>query len=95
MWVAIHMCMEVMLGISLYNYLYLKQAKKLSFLLSLMLSLQQKWRTRGWNRFCPEAERGVEEEKEGEVTQIMYIHVNKCKNDKMKERKKFCRHYKN
>jgi hypothetical protein len=27
MWVAIHMCMEVTLGISLYSYLYLKLAK--------------------------------------------------------------------
>jgi hypothetical protein len=27
MWVVIHMCMEPMLGISLYNYLYLKPAK--------------------------------------------------------------------
>jgi hypothetical protein len=34
-WVVIHMCMEAMLGISLYSYLYLKLAKTLSFLLSL------------------------------------------------------------
>jgi hypothetical protein len=27
MWVAIHMCMEAMLGISLYSYLYLKLEK--------------------------------------------------------------------
>jgi hypothetical protein len=27
MWVAIHKCMEAMLGISLYSYLYLKLAK--------------------------------------------------------------------
>jgi hypothetical protein len=27
MWVVIHMCMEAMLGISLYSYLYLKLAK--------------------------------------------------------------------
>jgi hypothetical protein len=27
MWVAIHMCMKAMLGISLYSYLYLKLAK--------------------------------------------------------------------
>jgi hypothetical protein len=27
MWVAIHMCRETMLGISLYSYLYLKLAK--------------------------------------------------------------------
>jgi hypothetical protein len=29
MWVVIHMCMEAMLGISLYSYLYLKLAKML------------------------------------------------------------------
>jgi hypothetical protein len=29
MWVAIHMCIEAMLGISLYSYLYLKLAKML------------------------------------------------------------------
>jgi hypothetical protein len=47
--VVIHMCMEAMLGISLYSYPYLKLAKMLSFLLSLMSSLQQNWR-RGQNR---------------------------------------------
>jgi hypothetical protein len=29
MWIAIHKCMEAMLGISLYSYLYLKLAKPL------------------------------------------------------------------
>jgi hypothetical protein len=29
MWVVIHMCMEAMLGISMYSYLYLKLAKML------------------------------------------------------------------
>jgi hypothetical protein len=53
MWVVIHTCMEAMLGISL--YLYLKLAKMLFFLLSLMFSLQNQ-RTRGQNGFCPEAE---------------------------------------
>jgi hypothetical protein len=40
-----------------------------------MFSLQQKQRTKGWNKFC----RGG-----GKVAQIMYTHVNKCKNDKIK-----------
>jgi hypothetical protein len=31
-WVAIHMCMEAMLGISLYSYLYIKVAKMLCLL---------------------------------------------------------------
>jgi hypothetical protein len=55
MWVAIHKCMEAVLGISLYIYLYLKLAKTISFLLSPMFSRQQNWRTRGRNSFCPEA----------------------------------------
>jgi hypothetical protein len=33
MWVAIHMCMEAMLGISLYSYLYLTLAKYYVFLI--------------------------------------------------------------
>jgi hypothetical protein len=36
MQVAIHMCMEAMIGFSLDSYFYLKLAKTLSFLLSLM-----------------------------------------------------------
>jgi hypothetical protein len=35
-------------------------------------------RRRGWDRFCQE------EEGKGEVAQIMYIHVSKGKNDKIK-----------
>jgi hypothetical protein len=55
MWFAIHMCMEAVLGISRYSYLYSKLAKNaMSLLLSLMLSLQQNQRTRGQNRFCLE-----------------------------------------
>jgi hypothetical protein len=40
MWVAIHMCMEATLGISLYSYPYLKLAKMLFlsyYLLCLLL----------------------------------------------------------
>jgi hypothetical protein len=33
MWIAIHKCMEAMLGISLYSYLYLKLAKTPYFFL--------------------------------------------------------------
>jgi hypothetical protein len=54
MWVVIHMCIAIILEISLYSYLYLKLAKNaMLFILSLMFSLQQNQRTRGWNRFCP------------------------------------------
>jgi hypothetical protein len=54
MWVIIQLCMEATLQISLYSCVYLKLAKMLSLLLSLMFSLEQNQRTRGWNRFCPE-----------------------------------------
>jgi hypothetical protein len=50
--------------------------------LSVTFSLQQNQRTRGHNRFCPEAVWG------GEVAQTTYIHVNKCKNDKIKKGRK-------
>jgi hypothetical protein len=36
MWVAIHMCMEAMLGICLYSYLYVKLAKTLHLSYSLL-----------------------------------------------------------
>jgi hypothetical protein len=52
--VAIHMCMEAMLGISLYSYLYLKLAKTL-YLIIAMSSLQQNWR-QGQKRFCLDLE---------------------------------------
>jgi hypothetical protein len=81
MWVAIPMCMEAMVGISLYSYLYLKPAKTLSFLLSLMFSLQQNWRTRGENRFCL----GAEVVGDGWGRQPKQCtHISKCKTDKIK-----------
>jgi hypothetical protein len=90
--VVIHMCMEAMLRISLYSYLYLKLAKMLClFLLSLMFSLQQNWR-RGQNRFCLEA-RQVSGEGEvcrrqgREVAQTMYAHMNKSINNKKGKKK--------
>jgi hypothetical protein len=46
----------------------------LSFLLLLIPSLQQNWRT-GQNRFCLEA-RG-DGRKMGEMAQTMYAHMNK------------------
>jgi hypothetical protein len=56
----------------------------MSFLLSLMISLQQNRRRRGQNKFCLELGwAGVG----GEVTQTMYTHVSKCKNDKIKGEK--------
>jgi hypothetical protein len=51
--VVINLCMEAMLGISLCSFSYLKLAKMLCLILSLMFSLQQNWR-RGQNRVCLE-----------------------------------------
>jgi hypothetical protein len=86
MWIAIHKCMEATLGIFLDSYLYLKLAKPLclsyyflNFLFNKIgeqegrTSSAQKW---GW--------RNGEE-----VTQTMYMDVSKCKNDKIKEGKKY------
>jgi hypothetical protein len=70
MWVAIHKCIEAMLRISLYSYLYPKLAKMLSFLLSLMFSQQN--RRRGQNRFCLEARGGRGGKMGGEGTNNVY-----------------------
>jgi hypothetical protein len=51
-----------------------------------MFSLQQNQKTRGQNRFCQRQWGGVGM---GEVVaQTVYTHVNKCKNYKIKERRK-------
>jgi hypothetical protein len=83
MWVVIHMCMEAMLGISLYSYLY-QTSKMLCLPYYLLCFLFNKIREQegrtgsawkwGWGRGW------------GKVTQTMYIHVSKCKNDKIKEK---------
>jgi hypothetical protein len=51
----------------------------------LLCFLFNKIRGGGWNSFCPEA--GRERGGKGGVSQTMYTHVSKCKNDKVKERK--------
>jgi hypothetical protein len=83
-WVAIHNCMEAPEGIFLYSYLYLKLAKHYAFLIIsyvfFLTKSENNWlkqvltRSGGW--------------RSGEVAQTMYTHVSKCKNDKIKERKK-------
>jgi hypothetical protein len=49
-----------------------------------MFSFQQNQRAREQNKFCLEAGWGGVGE---QVTQTMYTHVSKCKNDKIKEKK--------
>jgi hypothetical protein len=85
MWVAIHKCMEAMLGISLYSYLYPRLAKMIHFSHYLLCSLFNKiregcgtgsaWKGRGWGG-------------RGEMAYTMYTHVSKCKNDKIGEKKR-------
>jgi hypothetical protein len=47
MWIAIHKCMEAMLGISLYSYLYPKLAKMLCLSYYLLSFLFNKIREEG------------------------------------------------
>jgi hypothetical protein len=56
--VAIHMCMEATLGISLYSYLYLKLAKTLSFLLFLMLFSSRKLENKREEQALPGSKTG-------------------------------------
>jgi hypothetical protein len=61
--------------LSLYTYLHLKLAKMLYFSFYLICFFFNKnRRTRGQNRFCPEAGDGGEM-MEREMAQIMYTHV--------------------
>jgi hypothetical protein len=63
-WVVIQLCMEVMLGISLYNYIYLKLTKTICLSYYLLCFLFNKIREQegGWNMFCQEVGKGVEGE---------------------------------
>jgi hypothetical protein len=60
------MCMEAMLGISLYTYLYLKLAKTLCLSYYLLCFL--------FNKIGKQV-------RWGEVAQTMYTHMSKYKND--------------
>jgi hypothetical protein len=76
LWVAIYKCMEAMLGISLYSYLYLKLAKKIGLSYYLLCFLFIK---------VEEQEGGTgfgQKRVEGE--QPTYTHVSKCKKGKIK-----------
>jgi hypothetical protein len=87
MCVSKHKCMEAMLGISLYSYLYLNLVKTVCLLLIFYAFSSPNQRTSGWNRVCLETgEGGIRVLGVGEA-QAMYTHVNKCKNGKTKEEK--------
>jgi hypothetical protein len=85
MGVAIHKCMESMLGISLDIYLYPNLAKTICLSYYLLCFLFNKIREEegrtgsAWKREF----RGVVEE---EVAKTMYTHVSKYKNDKGREK---------
>jgi hypothetical protein len=81
MWVAIHMCMEAMLGISLYNCLYPKLAKSLCLSYYLLCFL--------FNKIREEGRKGSAWKQVGlGGGSTMYTHVSKCKNDKRRKEKK-------
>jgi hypothetical protein len=79
MWVAIHMYMEVMLGISLYSYFYLKLSKTVCPSYYLLCFLFNKIREL-------EGRTGFAWKQWGQVGggSTMYTHVSKYKNDKIK-----------
>jgi hypothetical protein len=91
MWFAIHKCMEAMLGISLYSYLYPKLAKTLCLSYYLLSFLCIKIGVE--NETCSAWKWGVGEG--AEVAQTMYIHVSKCKNSKIKGEKGICIRFNN
>jgi hypothetical protein len=78
MWVAIHMCTEAKLGISHCSYHYLKLSKMLCFSYYFFCFLFNKIRKQEGRKGSAPG---------GEVAQIMYTHVSKCKNDKIKRKK--------
>jgi hypothetical protein len=75
MWIAIHICVETMLGISLYSYLYLKLAKAMCLSYYHLCFL--------FNKIGEEDGAGSAQNR-GEVAQTMYTHESKYKNGKMK-----------
>jgi hypothetical protein len=69
MWVVIHKCMEAVIGICLYSYLYLKLARMLCLSYYLLCFLFNKIR---------EQEGGTgSAQKWAEVAQTMYTHTGK------------------
>jgi hypothetical protein len=74
-WVSIHIYMVTMIGNSLYTYLYLKLAKNTMFSYYLSCFL--------FNKIREQEGRTDSAWKWEGVAQIMYIHVSKCKNDKI------------
>jgi hypothetical protein len=80
-WVVIHMCLEAMLVISLYNYPYLKLAKMICFSYYCLCFLFKKvgevgrtssaWKQGEW------VQKGKEQGNGGEMALTMYANMNK------------------
>jgi hypothetical protein len=88
MWVAIHKCMEIMIGICLYSYLYPKLAKAICLSYYLLCFLFNKIRQEGRTGSARKQGVGGNGRGGGEVAQTIYAHVSKCKNNKIKREKK-------
>jgi hypothetical protein len=84
MWVAIHKCLEATLGISLHSYLYLKLKKTLCLSYFLLCFLFNKIGEQEVEQFWLE----LVGRRNREGAQTICTHVSKCKNNKIKERKK-------
>jgi hypothetical protein len=80
-----HICIETTQGISLYSYLLPKLAKILFFFLSYMFFNSKKLENKRVKQVLPGA--GGNGTGKGCPNTYMYIHVSKCKNDKIKLKK--------
>jgi hypothetical protein len=74
--------MEATLGISLYSYIYLKLAKTLCLSYFLLCFLVNQIGEQDGGTGCAQKWGG------GGMSQTMYTHVSKCKNDKIQGEKK-------
>jgi hypothetical protein len=77
--------MEAMIVISLYSYLYLRLAKMICLSYYLLCFLFHKIGEQDGRKGSVQKWGGGEDRGRGEVSQTMYTHVSKCKNDKVKE----------
>jgi hypothetical protein len=82
MWVVIHLCMETMLGISLYSYLYLKLAKMLCLSYCILCFLFNKIGEQGGRTGSAWKWAGVGVGGRGRWPQTMHTLMDKCKNNK-------------
>jgi hypothetical protein len=82
--------METTVGISLYSYLHLKLAKMLCFSYYLLCFFFNKIREHEGGTGSAQRRGG-----EGNVAQIMYTHVSKCKCDtiKLKQNRTYRKNY--